>query len=292
MNYAFTLDDLPLWPMSYPPLNYTAEGIVEKLITVLAKHNIPGVFAFANSWAVVKHPELSRILDQWVSAGHHVGNHTHSHMEFNETSTDEYIADIELAEAHLQPWMSEAPAHCFRHPLCYWGNTQEKADALRSYLRDNGYVTAEVTSWFYEWRWNRAYLNCLDRVDNEGIDYVRESFVNFSLAQLRDDDECAHHWFGHRVKGIIVGHTLPFFADIADDLFCRLTDNGVKFISLDEAAADIAYRDVASVPSSEFLVYQQKLAHAAGAPVPMLDPGGRAAFDRITQMSAGRFERS
>ena len=29
MKIAFTMDDLPLWPQSYPPPGYSAEGIVK-----------------------------------------------------------------------------------------------------------------------------------------------------------------------------------------------------------------------------------------------------------------------
>ena len=274
--------------MSYPPPGHTAEGIVDKIIAALAKHRIEGVYAFSNSWSILKHPEFGPIMDKWVGAGHRVANHTHGHIELNSTSVSSYMADIDLGDEQLRPWMSKAPQRYFRHPLCYWGDTAEKLEAVRGFLHERNYRVAEVTSWLYDWRWNRAYLNCLDRHDEQGLAFVRSSFLKFSLAQLRYDDRTSRQWFGREIVGITLGHTVPFFADIADELFGYLIDSGVRFVNLDLAAADPAYDDIASVPSGEFLVYQQKLAHAAAKAFPMIDPQWADTFDRITQMASGR----
>ena len=133
MKMALTLDDLPLWPMSYPPADYTVAGMVEAIVMALDRHGIRGVYAFA-------------IIESWTAAGHHVANHTHSHIELNDVSVEAYIADIELGESHLSSWLAKAPQLYFGHPLCYWGDTQEKRDAVRSHLSDRGYRTVDVTS--------------------------------------------------------------------------------------------------------------------------------------------------
>jgi len=288
MKMAFTLDDLPLWPMSYPPPGYSAAGIVEDIKAALDRHKIKGVYAFANSWSLIKHPEFSAIMDGWVADGHHVANHTHSHIELNDVSAETYIEDIDLGERCLMPWLATAPKRYFRHPLCYWGDTEEKRDTLRNFLAAQNYETAEVTSWLYEWRWNRAYLNCREQGYHEGTALVRRTFLEFSLAQLRYDNLSARRWFGREITGITLGHTLPFFADIADELFGQLINEGVEFVPLEEAMTDPAYAAVASVPSGKFLVYQQKLAEAAGRPIAMIEPDYLATFETITHMGAGR----
>lgn len=288
MKMAFTLDDLPLWPMSYPPAGYTVAGMVEAIIMALDRHGIRGVYAFANSWPLLKHPEFKAIIESWTAAGHHVANHTHSHIELNDVSVAAYIADIELGESHLSSWLAKAPQLYFRHPLCYWGDTREKRDAVRSHLSDHGYRTVDVTSWLYEWRWNRAYRNCLERNDDEGRTSLGQSFLKFSLAQLAYDDLCACKWFGHDVVGITVGHPVPFFADIADEFFGTLIQAGVDFVPLDEAMSNAAYAQVASVPTGKFLVFQQKLAEIAGKPFPMIEPHSQGLFDEITELGVGQ----
>jgi hypothetical protein len=92
------------------------------------------------------------------------------------------------------------------------------------------------------------------------------------VAQLRYDYDATVKWFGRDVPMIALGHTPPFFAKVAHALFKRLVAEGVEFISLEEATSDPAYEQVGKVVSGKFLVYQQKLADAAGRPIPAIAP--------------------
>jgi hypothetical protein len=288
MKVAFTIDDLPLWPNSYPPEGYTAAGIVDSILEALDRNGIEQIYAFSNSWALLKHPELTSLMDRWVDAGHHVANHTHNHPELNDVSAERYIEEIDLAEEHLSPWLSRAPKRYFRHTLNLWGNTEEKLTKVNAHLEKRGYTVAEVTSFLHEWEWNRAYKNLLKANDSDGIAFLRESFLDFCVAQIRYDTECAKNWFGSDFLGIALGHFIPFFADFADDLFARLLEEGVQFISLEEATSDPVYDDVCSVVSEEFLVYHQKLAHARGNPMPIIAPNLQPTYDKIEQMAEGQ----
>ena len=281
MKTAFTFDDLPLWPQAYPPGGYTAAGIVDSIIGALDRHKVRGVYAFCNSWSLIKHPEFARILDRWTEAGHFVGNHTHAHPELNDVSADQYIEEIDLADKHLDPWLSTAPTKCFRYTLCYWGNTQEKLERVRSHLAKRGYRIADVTTWAFEWQWNRALLNCLEAGDKEREKSLTHSFLEFSTAQLHYDFRCSEEWFGRKVPAIGLAHNVAFFADVANSYFERLRAEGLEFISLEEALSDKAYEAVASVVSDKFLVYHQKLAHEAGRPFPVVVPDCRATFDSV-----------
>jgi hypothetical protein len=84
MRVAFTLDDIPLWPRSHPPDGYSVASIIQKISDALVRNCIRDVYGFGNSWSLVQHPELATVLDAWVAAGHHVGNHTHSHLVLTE----------------------------------------------------------------------------------------------------------------------------------------------------------------------------------------------------------------
>jgi len=288
MKVAFTIDDLPLWPNSYPPKGYTAEGIVEAILGALDRHRLNRVYAFSNSWALLKHPELTRLMDQWVGAGHHIANHTHSHPELNDVSAEQYIEEIDMAEQHLDPWLSKAPKRYFRHTLNLWGDTEEKLTKVKAHLDNKGYTIAEVTSWLYEWEWNRAYKSFLETDDCGDIAYLKQSFLDFSVAQLRYDAECAKKWFGADFLGITLGHFIPFFAAIADDLFARLLEEGIEFVPLEEATSDPIYECVCSVVSDQFLVYHQKLAHARGELMPIVVPSFQSTYDKIEQMAEGQ----
>ena len=42
MRVAMTVDDLPLWPHSYPPAGYTAASIMQRISDALTKNGISG----------------------------------------------------------------------------------------------------------------------------------------------------------------------------------------------------------------------------------------------------------
>jgi hypothetical protein len=288
LKIAFTMDDLPLWPQSYPPAGYSAEGIVKSVRLALRENGIEGVYSFSNSWPLDKHPEMSAILDDWVADGHHIANHTHSHIELPDVSAEDFMADIDTAEHKLSRWVSQAPMKLFRHPLCHWGETEYKLREVNAHLELRGLTPVDVTSWAYEWTWNRAYRNAMDANDMAAMAFVRESFLEFSVAQLRHDMKTAQAWFGAEIVGITLGHNVPFFADVASDYFAGLKEAGAEFVPLEDALRGPVQSAVGTVVSSEFLVLQQKLASASGHPIPKLPNDQRGLHARISEMAVGQ----
>ena len=288
MKAAFTMDDLPLWPMSNPPEGYTAAGIVDAITSALHNHGINGVYAFSNSWALEKHPDMAAILDDWVAAGHHIANHTHNHWHLPNVEAAAFISDIRRADALLAKWIAKAPRRLFRHPLCHWGDTPEKLALVNAALIEDALTPVDVTSWSYEWVWNRAYRNADEAGDQEALTFIRESFLDFSIAQFRHDQAAAKDWFGHEIIGITLGHNVPFFADIADAYFARWIAEGVEFVPLEDALTSPVQDTVGSVVSDKFLVLQQKLADAVGHPTSQIAPDQVETHARIVKMAEGQ----
>jgi hypothetical protein len=272
MRVAFTLDDIPLWPRSHPPYGYSVASIVQKISDALVRNGIRNVYGFGNSWSLVQNPELGTVLDAWRAAGHHVGNHTHSHLVLTEIGSERYCGDIDLADRHLAPWISQAPTRFFRYTLCHWGDTDEKRAEVLAHLAAANYQPADVSSWWYEWHWNRAWRNARDRSDSESAEQLERNFGAACTAQLRYDHATLAQWFGREAPLIALGHAVPFFAEVADRLFELLVAEGVEFISLEEAVADPVYQQVGRVVSDKFLIYQQKLADVGGQPLPPIAP--------------------
>jgi hypothetical protein len=272
MRVAFTIDDIPLWPRSHPPGGYSVASIMQMISRALARNGIRGVYGFGNSWSLVQQPEIAAVLDAWRADGHHVGNHTHSHITINEIGAERYCGDIDLADRLLAPWLSAAPNRFFRHPLCLWGDTDEKRAKVLAHLAAADYRTVDVSSWWYEWHWNRAWRNARDRGDSDAAERLERDFGTACLAQLRYDHATLSQWFGRDAPLIALGHTVPFFAEVAERLLAGLVAEGVEFIPLEEALADPVYDQVGQVVSDKFLVYQQKLADVAGRPVPPVAP--------------------
>ena len=286
MKVALTIDDLPTWPHSPYPEGYTSENIANKIIQALDKTEITGVYAFSNSWPLIKTPTQSQIFDKWVQAGHHIGNHTHSHPNLNEVSAEEYIKEIDLAAKYLEPWLKKAPSKLFRYTQNLWGNTNEKLVKVKNHITSSGYSIAEMTTLFYEWDWNYAYISSLQSNDVKGLEFLKSSFIDFSVAQLKYDQVEAAKWSGHEVLGIIIIHNVPFFSEVVEELLVRLVSEGVMFISLEEAMTDPIYDFAASVvsDSQRALGIHQKLADAEGASIPRIVPEFEKVHNRVIKM--------
>ena len=209
MRVAFTLDDIPLWPRSHPPDCYSVASIMQKISDALVRNGIHDVYGFGNSWSLVQHPELATVLDAWVAAGHHVGNHTHSHLVLTEIGWERYCSEIDRADRHLAPWLSKAPNRFFRYTLCHWGDTEEKRAKVLAHLVAKNYQPADVSSWWYEWHWNRAWRNARDRADSEAMKQLERDFITACIAQLRYDHTTLAQWFGREAPVIALGHTVP-----------------------------------------------------------------------------------
>jgi len=283
---ALTIDDLPVWPHGPYPDGYTASLIADKLISALQRHGLPGVFAFSNSKALVKDASLARILDRWVEAGHYVGNHTHSHHIIHDVSAREYMEDIERATRHLAPWIRRSPGKYFRYCLNHWGETEEKRRAVKDHLDTHGYRIAEVTTWFYEWMWDQAFRKCLESRDEDGIPFLRSSFLDFSIAQASFDAKAGEELCGREIRSILLLHNLPFVAEVIDPMLDRLFEEGAQFIPLEEAAGDPFYDQAATFVTDRFRTYLRKLAHAGGQKIPAIAPGFEKIFDRVREMAA------
>src|ERR1700722_2210332 len=81
---AFTFDDLP----AHGPLppGETRMAVAGKVLKALKKAHMPPVYGFVNGVGVEEHPETAAVLASWRAAGDLLGNHTWSHMNFNQHS--------------------------------------------------------------------------------------------------------------------------------------------------------------------------------------------------------------
>lgn len=284
MRMAFTLDDLPVFPHMELPDGHTPHLVATRIIESFARNGVSGVFALANSWPLDVDPAYARILDDWVAAGHHIGNHTHSHPLLNETSADDFIYDISVADELLAPWIGKAPLRAFRHPLELWGDTEEKRVRVNGHLDQLGYRGAGVTSWFYEWEWDRAWRYLLQTGRTQEAERLKTDFVEYAAAQIVHDADVCKTVFGRDIIGIGLIHPVVFFTEVADAFFARLFAEGVAFVPLSEALDDPAYARSGSFISDAFQVYQIKVAAADGIALDEVPPTHKALIERVFEL--------
>jgi peptidoglycan-N-acetylglucosamine deacetylase len=233
---AITIDDLPfLSGEIYQTPQREAEGF-RKVMATLKKHGVTA-FGFVNGSRIkAYHREL---LDEFVAAGHTIGNHTSTHSDLNTTTVERYEKDIAEGQAAIAPWTGETKY--FRYPMLHEGPNEDKRSAIMDYLRVNNIVSVPVTIDNDDWLYNREYsgarLNNKSRADSIGTAYLahmRERtayFDSISIAKV-----------GRSVDHILLLHMTQLNAEYLDSLLTWYTDQGWQFISPNAALADMVYR--------------------------------------------------
>ena len=90
---------------------------VDKIISVLKKHNCNATFFVLGTWAE-KYPEAIKKL---YSAGHEIGNHSYNHTYYTTLSHDGMLADIEKCNAVIKKACEVEPS-LFRAPSGDYNN--------------------------------------------------------------------------------------------------------------------------------------------------------------------------
>lgn len=287
MKIAWTIDDLAVWPHYPLPEGFTPTSVAMKLISAFDRNGMSEIFALANSWSLEVYPEAAEVLDRWLEAGHHIGNHTHAHKLLSETPADKFIIDIDKGTIGLAPWMKTAPRKAFRYPLGLWGDTDEKRTTVMERIRAENYEIADITCQLFEWHWDRAWQVLRNEGSKEEANNLENEFIEFSVAQLAHDRETCQQVFGRDVVGIGLAHNLAFFCEVADRLFTRLRAEGVEFVPLDDALNDPCYGSVGSLVTADFQTFPQKIAAARGSPVPSIAPAYSGTIRKVLDI-AGR----
>jgi peptidoglycan/xylan/chitin deacetylase (PgdA/CDA1 family) len=238
LKVAITIDDLFLWKGVPWPDGYSPSSVTKALVEAFAHQGLQGIHAFTATAPAADDPKLLSIFDDWVGAGHHVGNHTHFHSNLNWVSPQGYIRDIELGEKDIARWLSMSSVKYFRYGQDGWGNTREKYDEVQAYLKRNAYQAAPISAWFYDTEFIAPHVRCIRCGDADAIKVVQDAFVETAVQQLRSHARLAAATLGRTPPLIFLMHATPLAQDCAERVIERLVSGGVEFVSLDTAMQD------------------------------------------------------
>jgi peptidoglycan/xylan/chitin deacetylase (PgdA/CDA1 family) len=234
---AITIDDLPFLSGNiYLTPEQEAQGF-RKVMATLKKHGVTA-FGFVNGGRIkAYHREL---LDEFVAAGHIVGNHTSTHPDLNTTTADWYQKDIAEGQTAIMPWVGETKY--FRYPFLHEGPDEAKRSAIADYLTKNSLVSVPVTIDNDDWWYNREYCQAVKLRHKSPAD----SIANVYLAHMHEKtayfDSVSTAKVGRSVDHILLLHMTLLNADSLDSLLTWYTNQGWQFISPKEALADSVYR--------------------------------------------------
>jgi peptidoglycan/xylan/chitin deacetylase (PgdA/CDA1 family) len=245
---AITLDDFN-W---FDTPKMTAEASNRALLDSLRAHSMQAAMFVAAKF--VDNEKGKKLLDAWDNEGHIIGNHSYSHLEYNDVGFERFSQDILKGESILgqHPRFKKL----FRFPYLKEGNTVEKRDAMRRFLKEHGYrnghVTIDASDWYVDGRM-RASLN---KNPNTDLKPYRDFYLNHIWERSLYYDDLSRKVLGRSVKHTLLLHHNVLNGLFLGDLMSMYQKKGWKLIKAEEAYTDPAFNAAPNIsPAGESLIW-------------------------------------
>jgi len=255
---AVTIDDLPLNGPQFGAERLRA--MTDRLLAGITRHRIPAVGFVNESLLYVANETDARIaiLKSWSDAGVELGNHTFSHVSFRSVTPAEYQDDFVRGDAltrMLAKQKGQKPRY-FRHPYLHMGPTAEVEKSFQSFIAERGYRIAPVTVDSMDWMFLAAYSKARAAGDAAALRRVADEYLKYVGLRFDFSERVSAELFGRPIRHVLLLHANELNADHFDGLVKVMSDRGYRFISLEEALSDPAYRPPDRyTPTSDWLTH-------------------------------------
>lgn len=242
---AVTIDDLPVVSTRTDLKN--RQEITNRLLAHIKKAKVP-VIGFVNENKLYVNGSRDEkqidLLRQWLDDGLELGNHTYSHRSLNQITLADYETDLLSGETITKALLAEhkMPIRYFRHPYLQTGRTMKIKAEFDAFLDKKGYRIAPITFDNADYIFSRAYDNAFDKKDRKLMTRVGSAYIPYMESKLDYWERQSVKLFGREISQTLLIHANFINSEFFDDLAEMFVKRGYKFVSLDEALMDEAYR--------------------------------------------------
>jgi peptidoglycan/xylan/chitin deacetylase (PgdA/CDA1 family) len=237
---AITIDDLPRGGDSSRDRDLVSiRSMTLKLLEPL--RGLPCIgFVNAGRATQLGDSGLQSVLKLWLDHGATLGNHTWSHPDLNRVPLAEYEADLLRGEPAVARALGRRPVY-FRHPFLHAGKDPATRQALEKFLAEHGYRIAPVTLDNSDWMFAAVYAPALKR-DSALAWRVRREYLAYMESIFAFFEDRSKEVVGREFPQILLIHASQLNADTMPELLAMMRRRGYRFVSLDDALKDDAYR--------------------------------------------------
>lgn len=242
---ALTFDDGP--KLRPTPLLSPAERN-QALLGHLAKAGAPAAL-FVTLHNGADTPEGLALLKAWGDAGHRIGNHTVTHPDLNAASTTLAAFQAELLACDrviatvpgYRPW--------FRFPYLREGNTPEKRDGMREFLKARGWRNAAVTIDTSDWRLDERLAQVLAKNPKADLTPIKEAYLAHLEQRAEAYRRLSLRLFDREIPQTMLLHHNLLNALFLGDVVARLRKDGWEFTDPEQVFADPVYQALPDRPA-------------------------------------------
>ncbi|MEK7723410.1 MAG: polysaccharide deacetylase family protein [Acidobacteriota bacterium] len=218
---AVTFDDLPATHGDY-------KSITERLLAKLKAEKVPAI-GFVNEGKLFFTGEIDKrtaLLKQWLDDGHELGNHTFSHISIDNANFEQYTEDLIRGETVTKMLLAEKGQKLkyYRHTQLRTGPNEEYRQKLAAFLSNRGYIVAPVTIDNNDYIFASVYLRAKRAGDKALQDKIVTAYIEYM-------EKVFEHLHANEIN-----------ADHFDKIANMMKRRGYKFITLEEALKDEAYK--------------------------------------------------
>jgi peptidoglycan/xylan/chitin deacetylase (PgdA/CDA1 family) len=196
------------------------------------------------------------LLREWDRAGHLIGNHSFSHKYLNsgKVTPEIFAADIVKCEALIKdlPHFQKV----FRFPYLKEGETAAKRDAVRTFLKENGYRIGHVTIDASDWAIDDRLSARLSKDPSADTKHYRDFYLSHMWERALYYDGLARKVLGRSVQHTVLVHFNLLNALFLGDLLDMFKSKGWKLIDAAQAFKDPVFSAAPKiVPAGESIIW-------------------------------------
>lgn len=233
---AITIDDGPNLAstpqMSAPERN-------KAMLDALARHRVQAAL-FVTSGFGANTAQGLPLLQAWSKGGHVIGNHTVTHPDLEKVSLAAYQQEV----LECDRLISTLPGYqkWLRFTYLREGNTPEKIDGMRKFLREQGYRNAHVSLDTSDWRLNEALEETLKKNPKADVSAIRSAYLAHIKQRMLAYRELSQTLQGRDIAQVLLLHHNLINAMWLDDVLAQVKAMGWTIVAPAEAYQDPVYK--------------------------------------------------
>ena len=247
---SFTIDEPQV--LETPLLTHVERN--ERILKAFKDHNITGTIFVCGMR--VDHKEGEAILKAWDEGNHMISNHSYSHKNYNkeEVSFKEYSEDFLKVKPMIKKYKNFSAY--YRFPFLKEGQTSEKRDQMREFLKKHnyrhGHVTIDASDWFIDMKLREK----LAKDPKADVSAYRDYYLSHLWERAQFYNDLSKKVYGREIKHTVLIHHNLLNALFLGDVMNMFKEKGWKLISAREAFSDKAFLDLpANTPAGEGLLW-------------------------------------
>ncbi len=250
---AFTFDD----PRTDSRANLRWQELNERILSALAKQGVKAALFVCGMR--VDSADGRELIASWDRAGHIICNHSYSHLFFNGSGPRGVtLSEFEIDALRDEP-LIEGYAHftrLFRYPFFKEGDTAEKRDGMRAFLKEHGYRAGRATIDASDWAISARLEKRVAADAKANLDGYRDYFLQHIWERGEFYDSLALRVVARPVRHTVLLHHNPLNAFFLDNLIGMFVEKGWRPIDASHAYEDSIYdRQPKIVPAGESLIW-------------------------------------